>query len=111
MWTAWAFPKASEIHSFPHAKEAQRKLIRRASAYERQENFSALGRIDEKYVEEADGYSVAPEARGAEQNCRAAKAFRKERRRLAAGLRSYASGAFIEADGFPCERGEPNKAT
>ena len=26
-------------------------------------NFSALGRIDEKYVEEADGYSVAPEAR------------------------------------------------
>lgn len=23
-------------------------------------NFSALGRIDEKYVEEADGYSVAP---------------------------------------------------
>ena len=52
-------------------------------------NFSALGRIDEKYVEEADGYSVAPEARRG-----GAKSSRRRMRR----------GLLAEADGFPCEK-------
>ena len=69
-------------------------------------NFSALGRIDEKYVEEADGYSVAPEARrGRSKIVAAAKAFRKERRRACRGACDrMRRGLLAEADGFPCEK-------
>lgn len=58
-------------------------------------NFSALGRIDEKYVEEADGYSVAPEARrGGAKSSRRRKRFVKSVVGLAAGLAIVCVGAF-----------------
>lgn len=74
-------------------------------------NFSALGRIDEKYVEEADGYSVAPEARrGGAKSSRRRKRFVKSVVGLAAGLAIVCVGGFwLKQTVFLAKRGEPNK--
>lgn len=74
-------------------------------------NFSALGRIDEKYVEEADGYSVGPEARrGGAKSSRRRKRFVKSVVGLAAGLAIVCVGGFwLKQTIFLTKRGEPNK--
>ena len=84
-------------------------------------NFSALGRIDEKYVEEADGYSVAPEARrGGAKSSRRRKRFVKSVVGLAAGAQKAEAiravlaivcvgGFWLKQTVFLAKRGEPNK--
>lgn len=82
-------------------------------------NFSALGRIDEKYVEEADVYSVAPEVsseaapevrRGGAKSARRRKRIVKSFVGLAAGLAIVCVGGFwLKQTLFLTKRSEPNQ--